>query len=209
MVAHLRSIAMRSLVVVSLALGASSASAGVITVSSTQPMIDWPECRCSLNLPADLPFALFDFTGQPALANLTGMEITLTMQGGDTGAGDFDFNQLSLGLNGMSTGLKLNGFAGESEQTLTFSLHEGDPGWLNQATRENILSSLSDGVMILASIKDATPNDNCVNLYSMFDTTLKFTGQAVPEPSSILAWSLASVALFGFARGRRVKSARV
>lgn len=187
----------RSSVALGMFLVTSVASAGIVTLTDTQPMIDFPDgnCNCNELLPADLPFALFDYAGQPQLSNIKGISITMTMQDGDTGLGQFDFNNLSLGLDGMSTGIMLNGFNQGQENTLTFSLNEGDANWLSTGQINDFLAALSDG-QLLASIFDATPDDNGVLLYSMFDTTLTIHGdmlsggEPTPEPASLAIWGL-------------------
>lgn len=176
-------------------LPAPSAVAGLITITDTQPIIDYPDCPCpDVKLPAILPFALFDFTGQPKLASITGIEITLTMQDGDTLPGEFDHNNLSLGLDNVPTGILFNGFGANQETTLTFSLREGDPGWLSEGALQDLLADLNADNQLFALLLDATPDDNCVYLYSAFDTTIKITGRVevstepIPEPGSIFIW---------------------
>lgn len=171
------------------------AQAALITVTDTQPILDFPISEDCPGLPAIQPFALFDFTGQPKLSSLTGIEITLTMEGGDTALGDFDYGNLSLGLDNVPTGILLNGFAGDAENTLTFSLNAGDPGWLSEGAINDLLMDLYSDNQLFGLILDATPDDNCVNLYSFFDTTLRLTGTVadttpIPEPATWLLWSL-------------------
>lgn len=190
-------------------MGTPAARAGLITVhrtiSDTQPLIDIPSVP-NANLPAVLPFAIFDFSGQPTLSDLTGIEITLTMEDGDTGAGQFDFNQISLGLDDVPTGIALNGFSTGELNTLTFSLQAGDPGWLSAGAIQDLLTNLYSDNQLFGLLLDATPEDNCVNLYSAFDTTLKLTGtaQVVPEPASWLIWGL----IVGAATWRVVRQQR-
>jgi hypothetical protein len=192
---------------------ASQAPAGQVMISDTEPMIDFPACDCKENLPDALPFALFDFAGQPSLNRLTGLEITLTLEDGDTGAGDFDADALSLGLDDVSTGLLLNGFRDGSELTLTFGSERGDPNWIGDETAAALLETLRADDRLIAKILDATPFDNAANTYSAFDTTLKLTGEMltastdpVPEPIAACVWLTALVPLLArrvFARRRR------
>lgn len=194
----------RSSLALGLFLATSVASAGIVNLTDTQPMIDFPDANCSCGdlLPAELPFALFDFTGQPSLGSIKGLSITLTMQDGDTGLGQFDRDQLSLALDGVSTGLLLNGFNQGEENTLTFSLEQGDANWLSNDSLNQLLAALGDN-QLLASILDASPDDNGVLLYSFFDTTITLWGDMlsggdpVPEPASLAIWGLGAALLIG------------
>jgi hypothetical protein len=191
-----------------LASVASSWAGPIKTITDTQPIIDFPLCRCGTPLPAVLDFALFDFSTQPKLCSLRGLELTLTMQDGDTGPADFDFNNLSLALDGVNTGIKLNGFQSGLENSLVFSINDSMPNWLGSGTIAQILDKLKDG-QLMASIVDATPNDNDVNLYSAFDTRLSLMGEcpddpnSVPEPEAILVWGVAGLVLAYRARSRK------
>ncbi|MBY0589492.1 hypothetical protein K2X85_20140 [bacterium] len=179
------------------------------TITDSQPIIDWPLCRCGTPLPGVLDFALFDYGNQAKLCTIDKMEFTFTMEDGDTGAGNFDFNNLTLALDDVDTGIKLNGFNSGQENTVTFSLDRNSPNWISDSVMNQILSNLNSDGQLLASIVDATPNDNDANLYSIFDTTLKLTGtcpDAVPEPEAILVWAAAGTVLV-VARMRRKKLA--
>ncbi|MFO0946036.1 MAG: hypothetical protein U1D30_08830 [Planctomycetota bacterium] len=187
--------------------------AGLVTITDTQPIVDYPNCPCpDVKLPAVLPFALFDFSGQPKLASITGIEITLTMQDGDTLPGEFDYNKLSLGLDNVPTGIMFNGFGAGKETSLTFSLKEGDAGWLSDGAIKDLLTDLNSDNQLFALLLDATPDDNCVYLYSAFDTTIKLTGelqgggQQVPEPASLFVWLMILVGFLAVHR-RRQRSA--
>lgn len=190
----------------------SMATAGIITITDTEPMIDYPDCNCTDKdaLPAVLPFALFDFSDQMQLATITGLEITLTMEDGDTGIGEFDEGNLTLQLDNVDTGIELNGFNAGEELTHTFSLDSTDPNWLSADILSDLILSLEDN-QLFASIKDATPDDNFVNLYSVFDTTIRITGEMlsgggsdpVPEPASLLVWGMAGVLAYRWKRRRQ------
>jgi hypothetical protein len=102
-------------------------------------------------------------------------------------------------LDDVNTGIKLNGFKSGQENTLSFSIAN-----LSDSVMSQLLNKLNDG-QLLASIVDATPNDNDVNLYSIFDTTLSLTGTCpdpIPEPTAILVWAAAGGAMV-VARMRR------
>jgi hypothetical protein len=199
---------LRSFLTAGLLLATSSAFAGLTqTITDSQPIIDWPLCRCGTPLPGVLDFALFDFGNQAKLCTIDKMEFTFTMEDGDTAPGNFDFNNLTLALDDVNTGIKLNGFASGQENTLTFSLDRNSPNWISDSVMNQILGKLNSDGQLLASIVDATPNDNDANLYSIFDTTLKLTGtcpDAVPEPDAILVWGIAGTAIV-VARMRRRK----
>jgi hypothetical protein len=121
--------------------------------------------------------------------------VTLTMEDGDTNPGELDYGNLTLQLDDVNTGIPLNGFPAGQEVERTFTLTNTDPNWLSPEQVENLLLALNDN-QLFASIHDATPGDNKVNLYSVFDTTISITGemlggtgqQPVPEPSSVLVW---------------------
>lgn len=196
-----------------LTMTCSMAMAGMTTtITDTQPIIDFPLCRCGTPLPGVLDFALFDYSTQPKLCGLDRLDFTFTMEDGDTAPGNFDFNNLSLALDDIDTGIKLNGFAGGQENTLTFSLVRGTENWLSDQTIEKILDSLNDDGQLFASIVDSTPNDNEVNLYSALDTQLSLTGticedpNQVPEPATILVWGTAAAIGLVHWRRRRIQA---
>ena len=99
--------------------------------------------------------------------------------------GSVDYNNLTLGLDGFDTGLKLNGFYGEGNpvpQTLMFS-----GATLNASS---ILAALQADGKLVGTIIDATPNDNPMRILPGYDTILEITGQdcvpaETPEPASV------------------------
>jgi hypothetical protein len=147
----------------------------------------------------------YDFTAQnyAALTAINNIQITLTVFDGNSGfsgtAADFDFNNLTLGLSGFDTGIKLNGFSAASidgsDITLTFFSSS-----ISNSTQ--ILTALQATGMLQGSIIDATgnPDSNGMTLSSLHDTTLVIN--AVPEPST---WVLLAVgsALVVFAARRK------
>ena len=179
--------------------------AAAISITDTQPMLDY-----SGYLPSALPFGLFDYTGQGQMTTLTGIEVTLTMADGDTMPGTgFDYDNLSLGLDSVSTGILLNGFSDCCESTLTFSLFAGDAGWLSDTAAATLLSDLYSDNQLFASILDTTPGDNNVGLYSanaatvtLYGLTDPSPGPTVPEPASLLVWALGAGGLL-YGRHRR------
>lgn len=110
--------------------------------------------------------------------------MSLTLEDGDTAQGlnNPDFNNLFLVLDGINTGIALNGFA--NNRTLTLSLTgtstQSDNLPLNNAA--GILAALKTDGRLAGSILDNTPtnNDSIRRIAREFTTTLEITGQAVP-----------------------------
>jgi len=59
------------------------------------------------------------------LASIGSLTLTVTINDGDTAPGNFDFNDLTIGLDGIDTGVKLNGFLNGAIQTLSISSFPG------------------------------------------------------------------------------------
>ena len=117
---------------VSVVLSAATASAN--TISSTVLEIngsvtqgDGANQSLSTTNPAKLTTPTgYDFSVDfSSLTSVMFIQVTLTMQDGNSSLTDgegFDYNHLFLGLDGVNTGLVLNGFRGNGLQdTLTFS----------------------------------------------------------------------------------------
>lgn len=154
----------------------------------------------------------FDFSAQPfaSLSSITLIQITLTLQDGNTAFGDFDFNHVFLVLDGVNTGIALNGFLGGGVQTtLTLS---GTP---NSTTAAAILAQLADGHLVATFITD-NPSETAVStgpgtgpnqIFVGNDalnatTTLTLTG--VPEPATNALLGLgAGLVLFARVRASR------
>lgn len=183
-------------------------------ISDTQHMIDYGTAP----LPAQLNFALFDFGGQPVLDRVKTLQINLAIEDGDTATGDYDFNNLSLGLDGIDTGIKLNGFPSGTLPGGIPTSPTAAPfyftGTVSDAVGQQILDALADGQLV-ASIIDATPGiddkhptnpHNYVNLYSVFTSTLQICGcpsDPVPEPATLALWGLGLAC--GYAGHRRYR----
>jgi hypothetical protein len=143
----------------------------------------------------------YDFTGQVnSFANITSIDsltVTLEVADGDTGPADYDFNSLTLGLDGIDTGLKLNGFLDGSILTLTLPT-------LSVGLQSQIITALADGKLV-GSVIDATPGNAPANDFIGFpgavDTELDLTvsgpnlqagtggnggGNNVPLPAAVL-----------------------
>lgn len=80
------------------------------------------------------PIANFDYTSNANgslvnqgvssynnLASIGSLTLTVTIRDGDTTPGSFDFNDLTIGLDGIDTGIKLNGFPNNAISTLDIS----------------------------------------------------------------------------------------
>jgi hypothetical protein len=103
--------------------------------------------------------------------------MTLTLFDGDTGGGPFDTdrNNLTLGLDGIDTGILLNGFRDSETVTRTIT------GIPNNAAQ--ILAAMKADGQLVGTIIDRTPNDNFVEIPATFDTTLQITCATVaPAP---------------------------
>jgi hypothetical protein len=110
-------------------------------------------------------------------ASLDSITVTLTLFDGDTGGGpnDTDRNNLTLALDGIDTGIILNGF--RDSQTVTNTI-TGTP---ENAAR--ILAKLKADGQLVGTILDRTPNDNFVGIPTTFDTTLQIECTAT-EPGA-------------------------
>jgi hypothetical protein len=163
----------------------------------------------------------YDFTGQVnSFANVTSIDsITVTVTSildGDSGPGDFDENELHLGLDGIDTGLVLNGLGNNAIVTLTLSQ-------LNPALQAALIGALADGKYIGTIIDadaDVVPGD-IIGIPAL-DTTLELSlsganlaapggpggggGGAVPLPAAALVAPLgAALAGIYSRRFRRAK----
>jgi len=141
----------------------------------------------------------YDFTGQnyAGLTSIDNIQVTLTIFDGNSGfsgtPADFDFNNLSFGLAGFDTGIKLNGFSSASidgsDITLTFFSS-------SISNAPQILAVLQATGSLTGSIIDSTglADSNGMTLSNQHDTTLIIN--AVPEPST---WALFALGACAFA----------
>ncbi|MBA3961615.1 MAG: PEP-CTERM sorting domain-containing protein [Chthoniobacterales bacterium] len=148
------------------------------------------------SLSTTIPSKLTDTTGYNFAANfssltsITFIQVTLTLQDGNSSSTDgegFDFNHLFLGLDGVNTGLTLNGFRGSGlEDTLTFS------GVVSPTIGAAIFANLQDGFLAGTIITDnandtvLSPNDIFVGNDALTANTTLSLSDAVPEPATYL-----------------------
>lgn len=179
---------------------ANVVQASTVTISDAQPMINWPGPGGLATNPAELTFALFDYSTQPILSDLTAIDFSLSLQCAATMPNDIDFNNLTLGLDGIDTGIKLNGFSATDVTALSFHVDAGGTGFPSNETVGQLLNSLNDDYQLFASILDSTPGATTLKMYSAFDSTLMLSGPVspsdhgttTPEPISALIWSAAT-----------------
>jgi hypothetical protein len=181
---------------------ANSASAAQLTIDSVVPQSNFLGTTGASNPLTGTPY---DFTGQ-GYNNLTSIDsiaITLTMSDGKTGVGELDRDNLTLGLDGFDTGIKLNDFMAGNIVTLTIS------GPIANASQ--ILAALKADGQLVGSVLDATPGDSTIGLSARLDTELGITGtvadngggQSVPLPAAVLIAPLGASLAGAFARRMR------
>ncbi len=180
---------------VSIVLSAATASAN--TISSTVLEINGAVTQgdgANQSLSTTNPAKLTTPTGYDFAVNFSSLtsvmfiQVTLTMQDGNSSLTDgegFDYNHLFLGLDGVNTGLVLNGFRGNGLQdTLTFS------GVVNSTIGAAIFANLQDGFLVGSIITDnpndtiLSPNDIFVGNDGLNATTTLVLSDAVPEPGT-------------------------
>ena len=148
--------------------------------SSALTIID--STRQSGSTGARSPFALTDSTDpynfqaqQAALDSLVSIEriaVTLTILDGDTALGEFDFGNLTLRLDGIETGIRLNGFRNNQTDTLRI---EAAP-----TNAADILTALKADGRLTGTIFDADADNDGRLISRDFATTLEIIGTPVP-----------------------------
>lgn len=159
------------------------ATNGASGAGDTVPITGTTDAMTGLTNPAANPFT-FDGGEVAALSAIFSIQITLTIFNGDTGAAEVDFDNLTLGLDGFDTGIKLNGFNSVSGDdvrlTLTsFSIMNAVP----------ILLALQADNMLAATIIDSTglPDSNGMVVPSADALSAPITATLainVPEPAT-------------------------
>ena len=115
------------------------------------------------------PAGPFRFQKVGKIRKITQITITLTLTDGTTAAGSHDHGDLTLALDGINTGLLLNGFSEAGTDTLTLS---GVP--TNEA---QLRAALKVDGALAATIFDADLGDNLVTGSSANTTTLVIQGK--------------------------------
>lgn len=156
-----------------------------------------------------IPVGTLDFTGISPFT-VQSLSWTFTIFDGDTGPGDFDFNDVSIGLDGIDTGILLNGFL--DDQTITRTIN----GNLIGALATNVTNAIFTDNLLNVTLIDRTPNDNFWELPSSSRFEIAFfdipdggvNGGVVPEPASMATILGLSIGMVLFRRIRASKSSR-
>ena len=163
------------------AIAAAFAVEANAQISATTPQTNTQQQLTTANS-AELTATFYDFTGQGPLASINFISVTLTLQDGNTAMGEFDFNSVFLSLDGINTGLALNGFRGGGlEDTLTIS------GFVSQSVSMMLMAAFADSQFVGSIVRPGdsigeAANDIFVgNDLGNATTTLTLS---VPEPST-------------------------
>lgn len=193
-----RLLAATGLALLSPSAKATSISSTILELNGATTQGDGQNQQLTTTDPAELSVSPgYNFSANfSSLTSIMFIQVTITLQDGNSVAGDpmegFDFNHLFLGLDGVNTGLVLNGFRGNGLQdTLTFS------GTVSSTVGAAIFTNLQDGYLlgtiITNNANDSTllgGNDLFVGNDDFTATTTLVLSDSVPEPTS--------VALIGF-----------
>ena len=196
-----RNVAALSVAALATLAGASAASAAQITIGSTVAQSGHANFTLA-NTPLTDPATPYDFAGMDyaSLISIDSITVTLTVTDGDTASGEIDFDNWTLGLDGVDTGLKLNGFPG-AQAILTQTLILDNP-----ATSSALLAALQTDGQLVGTIIDSDPGDNSITLPFVIDTTLDITGTidggpgVIPLPAAALMGPLGAGLVGMFSR---------
>ena len=179
-----------------LAVGAMawSASAAPITLTSTVDQSGQTVVQGGGSYPLT-GASPYDYTAQPyaQLVSIDSITVTLTISDGDSGPGEFDFNDLTLGLDGINTGLKLNNFLNNNIVTQTLSQ-------LPVPLQAQILAALQADGKLVGTVIDSDADGQLTapdfigfpSANGNIQTTLDIAGQTgggggnVPLPAAVL-----------------------
>lgn len=150
--------------------------------------------------PVDITSDPFDFAGTDyqRFESLEGLRILVGIFDGDTGRGpgNFDRGDLTLALDGIDTGLVLNGFQNNLLVWRSRRLGSIDP-----QLSADLLAALQDDGQLQPTIVDATPGDNFIWLPSATFSSIRLIGtfapSVAPSPAALGVGALGGLALLG------------
>jgi hypothetical protein len=191
----------KAIVAAGLALGASAVSA--VPVDSYGGLIPSKNGVTG-------PIATFDYASNAdgslvnqgtgisylTLANIGSLTLTVTIRDGDTAPGtpnNFDFNDLSIGLNGFDTGIKLNtptsGFANNAISTLDVTGVPQNAAAILAAIRLNngkATLSIFDNDVDLAGANPSGPSGDEIAFPDNIDSVLQLREGTTPDTGNLI-----------------------
>jgi hypothetical protein len=189
-------VSLKSVLAAGLAVGAMAYSASAAPLSLSSTVDQSGQTVLQNGGPYPLTGASpYDYTAQPyaQLVSIDSITVTLTISDGDSGPGEFDFNDLTLGLDGINTGLKLNNFLNNNIVTQTLTQ-------LPVPLQAQILAALQADGKLVGTVIDADADGQLTapdfigfpSANGNIQTTLDINGQTaggggnVPLPAAVL-----------------------